>query len=275
MTKRQPGGTPVGGQFAEDRKPEGGDLAHRSTAQKIAARLTVGTRVLCVENTFIPNSSGVILEIQKSGAKSFVGIVVDPADRERLRVGSSFDLSIGTGAVLDEVNNQFSSNIVINKEVKGRSTWEFLPDATDAEFDDDAQQDESVPEETKQRYIDGIKAGYADLAAMIPSLDVSRYLPNDKGLKLIHESSLTITNEMEISTGIAWTAILKMDGRTINVENDGRGGSNKYWVADGPHGWQLEAALNEEVKAGFPGLADDQEQIDDFCSILDMAHGRE
>lgn len=27
MTKRQPGGTPVGGQFAPDRKPEGGDLA--------------------------------------------------------------------------------------------------------------------------------------------------------------------------------------------------------------------------------------------------------
>ena len=27
MTKRQPGGTPVGGQFAEDRKPEGADLS--------------------------------------------------------------------------------------------------------------------------------------------------------------------------------------------------------------------------------------------------------
>jgi hypothetical protein len=28
MTKRQPKGTPVGGQFAQDRKPSGGDLTH-------------------------------------------------------------------------------------------------------------------------------------------------------------------------------------------------------------------------------------------------------
>lgn len=38
MTKRQPKGTPVGGQFAPDRKPDGGDLSSGTTSSRLRVR---------------------------------------------------------------------------------------------------------------------------------------------------------------------------------------------------------------------------------------------
>ncbi len=363
MTKRQPKGTPVGGQFAEDRKPDGGDLSEpRSTAGKIAARLQKGTIVECVENTHIPSTAGTVIEITKTGAKTFEGKVVDPGGRENMAVGSAFALHIGTGA--DILGDEFSSNIVIAGKTVGRNTWRIRP-TEDAGFeyevsnddspdkkhdgrfftcdecgevcfeetcprcgqpsrslsgdtarelgllddeDDDGEQDQdtgfyrcgscgaenhgvsnvcnncmttmdrveyqsTVSTADKERYIAAIKAGYADLAAMMPSIDVSRYLPNDKGIELIANSSLTITGELETSNGIAWTGKLKVGDKTVFAENRGDGGSNHYSSEDGRGGWKLEEELSNRVKEGFPGLS--EEAIDEFCSIIGMAHGGE
>ncbi len=46
MTKRQPKGTPVGGQFAEDRKPDGPDLRKPAKTELMLAELSAGVRDL-------------------------------------------------------------------------------------------------------------------------------------------------------------------------------------------------------------------------------------
>jgi hypothetical protein len=262
--KRQPKGTDTGGQFAASANPEStvelsdeltSSPEPRGTAQKIAARLQKGTRILCVENTYIPNTPGVIIEISKAGARAFTGVVIDPADRENLKVGDNFAIDIGTGASLD--GNQFSSNIAINGETKGRSTWEFLPDATDAEFDDELDHDSDSAD--KQQYIDSIHKNLDDSG---------NYDPNDEGVELINESSMKITGELETLDGIAWTGELTIGDEILYVSNDGNGGSNRYESKDG--GWKRIEELNDRVSAGFPGLAG-AEALDGFCLVAEVA----
>ncbi len=123
----------------------------------------------------------------------------------------------------------------------------------------------------KERYVAAITAGYAGYASLTPNHDVSRYLPNDEGIKLIAESSIEITGELETRNGVAWTAVLRMGDKTIYVENSGDGGLNHYSSEGGRSEWQLIEELNDRVRAGFPGLSGGDE-IDDFCSIIEMAH---
>ncbi len=251
MTKRQPKGTDIGGQFAASTNPESTvELSDeptepRSTAQKIAARLQPGTVIECVENTLHPNTAGVAIEITKSGARVFTGSLLHPGGRENLKIGNAFDLHIGTGATLEV--DRFSSNLVIGGKVVGSSTWRFV---------DASEQDAATT--NKQWYIDSIHTNLDDSGS---------YDPNDAGVKLIEESSMKITGELETLDGIAWTGELTIGDETLYVSNDGRGGSNHYEIKDG--GWRRVEELNDRVSAGFPGLAGG-EALDGFCLVAEV-----
>jgi predicted RNA-binding Zn-ribbon protein involved in translation (DUF1610 family) len=125
--------------------------------------------------------------------------------------------------------------------------------------------------EEMQKYANLITNGYADIAKSITGFDVSRYLPNDEGVELIEKSSFTVTQEIETHDGIAWTGILKIGDVTLHVEQDGRGGSSRYYMPDGRNS-RLEE-LNARVAAGFPGLAGGVEGLDDLCGILEAIQG--
>jgi hypothetical protein len=309
--KRQPKGTDTGGQFAASANPEStvelddgltGSTEPRGTAQKIAARLRPGTVIECVENTHIPNTAGVAMEITKSGSRAFTGSLLHPGGRENLKIGNDFDLHIGTGATLD--GDRFSSNLVINGKVVGRSTWRFV-DANEAvgHIDTDtasetcpgcggasvrdlpaydpsnrenpfpsrtvrtcadcghqlAASGASVPEADKQQYIDSIHKNLDDSGS---------YDPNDEGVKLINESSMKITGELETHNGIAWNGELTIGDEILYVSNNGNGGSNHYDIKDG--GWKRIEELNDRVSTGFPGLAG-AEALDSFCLVAEVA----
>ena len=259
--QRQPKGTATGGQFAASANPESTiDLSDglasspepRGTAQRIAARLRHGTVIECVENTYIPNTAGVAIEITKPGSRHFTGSLLHPGGRENLKIGNDFDLHIGTGPTLED--DRFSSNIVINGKVVGRSTWRFV-DASEAVRDTDQDSDSA----DKQRYIDSIHKNLDDSGS---------YDPNDEGVKLINESSMKITGELETHNGIAWTGELTIGDEILYVSNNGNGGSNHYEIKDG--GWKRIAELNDRVSAGFPGLAG-AEALDSFCLVAEVA----
>jgi hypothetical protein len=258
--KRQPKGTRDGGKFAASANPEStvelddgltSAPEPRGTAQKIAARLSPGTVIECVENTHIPATSGTVIEITKSGAKTFEAKVLNPGGRENMAPGSAFALHIGTRATLD--GDEFSSDVVVAGELVGRNTWRFQPvDEVDVSDHGDDSAD-------KQRYIDSIHK----------NLDGSgRYDPNDEGVKLINESSMKITGELETHNGIAWNGELTIGDEILYVSNNGNGGSNHYQIKDG--GWKRISELNDRVSAGFPGLAG-SEALDDFCLVAEVA----
>jgi hypothetical protein len=259
--KRQPKGIESGGQFAASANPEStvelddglaGSPEPRGTAQKIAARLRPGTVVECVENTYIPNTAGVAVEITKSGSRHFTGSLLHPGGRENLKIGNNFDLHIGSGAALED--DRFSSNITINGKAVGRSTWRFV-DAGEAV----RRTEQDADSAGRQRYIDNIHKNLDDSG---------RYDPNDEGVQLIIESSMKITGELETHSGIAWTGELTIGDEILHVSNNGDGGSNHYEIKGG--GWKRIAEIDDRVSSGFPGLAGG-EALDGFCLIVEVA----
>ncbi len=118
----------------------------------------------------------------------------------------------------------------------------------------------AVSEADKQRYVDSIHTNLDDSG---------RYDPNDEGVKLIEESSIKITGELETHNGIAWTGELTIGDEVLHVSNNGDGGSNHYQIKDG--GWRRIEELNDRVSEGFPGLAG-TEALDDFCLVAEVVH---
>ena len=226
MTTRQPKGTPVGGQFAPERKPNGGDLIDPIDAAVDRDPVDPAQDVTMLGQSVVVDFAD---QPDQDEAYHHCGACGDDTD-----VASSTCPNCGSDLALVSYS---------------------MPEAGEG---------------TRQKYVDAITTGYAEIAKLMPSFDVSRYLPNNEGVRLLKESSLVITQEMDTHDGVAWTGTLKVGDVVLNVEQEGRGGSNRYWTPDGRKSWRLEEELSARVASGFPGLAGSGDELDDLCGILEM-----
>lgn len=94
-----------------------------TTIQKIAAALPVGTRVICLSNTAIPASAGVVGVVKKAGARVFTIAVEETGGRAHLRAGESYTFELGTAAAFDGARFSYTYG-----SDGSRSEWAILTD---------------------------------------------------------------------------------------------------------------------------------------------------
>jgi hypothetical protein len=73
----------------------------------------------------------------------------------------------------------------------------------------------------------------------------------------------SLTGHLALKYGTAWQAVIKSkNGNTVDAENDGHGGPNRYMGE--------RNALLKSAKICYPKARDDDEALDRLCSWLDI-----
>lgn len=269
MTNRQPKGTPVGGQFSEDRRPEGNELSEPSLASWRPV-LRNGTRVV----DWVPSE---LTEDQLMVQVWFRG------DEDEDDVS---DAVMGGLSPREIANTMFQMG---DEAVTPRDFYDFFAD-------DDYVKIAFRPDADLQTMIQKInELGDSDRRFNFSPHDVDRYrqiindefatpdgspvtyLPNEKGAELLSRSSLETMEEHSTDEGTYWRAKLKVEDFVLNVRNDGLSGPNSYVFMGIPAASQTDmlTSLNAEVLNGFPGLersdgGKDTEALDVLCTLIQV-----
>lgn len=119
----------------------------------------------------------------------------------------------------------------------------------------------------KQTLVDWESFGFSTEQAV----DYSNSFAPVGDLAELAEYRFRLTGQLETHDGIAWTGIISRNGEdVVNVEQEGRGGSNFYFpTTAGAEGYAKVKEYLAVAKRAYSGL--EYEQADHATAILDLA----